>query len=66
VDLTFAGARFSEPVLVDLLTGEVRALPRPTDGSRFRQVPLYDSPILITDRSALPIDATAARRSTTD
>ena len=50
VDLTFAGARFDEPVLVDLLTGEVRALPCPTDGSRFRQVPLYDSPILIAEK----------------
>ena len=61
VDLTFAGARFSEPVLVDLLTGEVRALPRTIPGSRFRQIPLYDSPILIAEKSALPIDAAAAR-----
>ena len=61
VDLTFSGARFDEPVLVDLLTGEVRALPRATGGSRFSQIPLYDSPILIAEKSALPIDPTAAR-----
>ena len=51
VDLTFAGVRFDEPVLVDLLTGEVRALPGTPRGSRFSQIPLYDSPILIAERS---------------
>jgi hypothetical protein len=61
VDLTFSGARFDEPVYVDLLTGEVRALPRTKPGSRFSQIPLYDSPILIAEKSVLPIDATAAR-----
>ena len=61
VDLTFSGARFDEPVHVDLLTGEVRALPRPKAGSGFSQIPLYDSPILIAEKSALPIDRTAAR-----
>jgi hypothetical protein len=61
VDLTFTGARFDEPVLVDLLTGEVRALPQAKRGSTFSQIPLYDSPILIAERAALPIDATSAR-----
>jgi hypothetical protein len=61
VDLTFSGARFDEPVYVDLLTGEVRALPRTEAGSSFGRIPLYDSPILIAEKSALPIDATAAR-----
>jgi hypothetical protein len=61
VDLTFSGARFDKPVLVDALTGEVRALPRATVGSRFSQIPLFDSPILIAEKSALPIGATAAR-----
>ena len=63
VDLTFSGARFHEPVLVDLLTGEVRALPRAEVRSAFSQIPLYDSPILIAEKSALPIDATAPRGS---
>jgi hypothetical protein len=36
-------------------------LPRATGGSRFSQVPLFDSPTLIAEKSALPIDAMAAR-----
>lgn len=39
---------FTEPVFVDLLTGNVYAVPDP--------LPLYDSPILIADKSALPLD----------
>jgi hypothetical protein len=38
---------FTEPVFVDLLTGDVSTLPDP--------LPLYDSPILIADKSALPL-----------
>ena len=38
---------FTEPVFVDLLTGNVSDLPDP--------LPLYDSPILIADKSALPL-----------
>ena len=55
VDLTFSASRFKEPVYVDLLTGEVFALPKSSDGSSFKQIPLYDSPILIAEKSALSL-----------
>ena len=60
VDLTFHGVRFTEPVYVDLLSGKVYATPvegwsAQGDAATFRQIPLYDSPILIADRAALPI-----------
>jgi hypothetical protein len=62
VDLTFHGVTFTEPVYVDLLSGKVHAIPSDQwsaedDAVTFKQVPLYDSPILIADRAALPIDA---------
>ncbi len=56
VDLEFRGVQFTDPVYADLLTGKVYALPQPADGSTFRQIPLYDSPILIADKAALPLD----------
>ncbi len=56
VDLTLKTVKFSEPVYVDLLTGNVFALVRPKADDVFRQVPLYDSPILIAERSVLPLE----------
>ena len=56
VDLIFHTSRFTEPIYVDLLTGKVYALPKPDNGSSFKQIPLYDSPILIGEKSALPLD----------
>jgi hypothetical protein len=53
-DLTLHASRFTNPVYVDLLTGEVFALPKP-NGSVFKQIPLYDSPILLAEKSALPL-----------
>jgi hypothetical protein len=62
VDLTLHGLKFTEPVYVDLFSGKVLAIPADrwsTEGDAvvFTHVPLYDSPILIADRAALPIDA---------
>lgn len=62
VDLTLRGLKFAEPVYVDLFSGKVLAIPADrwsADGDAvvFKQIPLYDSPILIADRAALPIDA---------
>jgi hypothetical protein len=61
VDLTFAGAKFEEPVYADLLTGKVHALPRDCwavadDAVTIRQLPLYDAPVLIAEKSALTLD----------
>jgi hypothetical protein len=60
VDLTFTGAQFRNPVLVDLMTGAVYAIPagslsRRGDKVSLKSVPLYDSPMLICDRSLIPI-----------
>jgi len=52
VDIQFPSLRFKNPVYADLLTGKVYALP-----SSFKQVPVYDSPVLIAEKSALPIQA---------
>lgn len=57
VDLVLTGLHFKNPVYVDLLSGKVYALPKPSDGFTFKQVPIYDSPILIAEKSAIAIDA---------
>jgi len=51
VDITFPALRFQNPVYADLVTGKVYALP-----SSFKQIPLYDSPVLIAEKAALPIE----------
>ncbi len=55
VDIRFSGVQFQEPVYADLLTGNVYALPKPVDGSSFKQIPLYDSPVLIAEKTSLPL-----------
>ena len=55
------GAPLAEPVWVDLLTGRVYELPKAkqivTHGVvRFVDVPVYDSPCLITERRALDLE----------
>lgn len=60
-DLSLVGLHLKNPVYVDLLTGKVYALPKPRDNSSFKQVPLYDSPILIAEKAALPLDTEAAQ-----
>jgi hypothetical protein len=64
-DLVVRQARFKDPVLVDLRTSNVHAIPasrwsQGADGARFKDLPMYDSPMLIAERSALGI-APAAR-----
>jgi len=51
VTVTLPGLKFTEPVYVDMLTGKVYALP-----VSFTQVPIYDSPVLIAEKAALPLD----------
>lgn len=58
VDFTFPAGRFEDPVYVDLRTGEVYQIPRARwsrSGTeyRFTGIPIYDSPVLIADRSAI-------------
>jgi hypothetical protein len=59
-DLTLAAAKFNEPVVVDLRTGVVYAVPRDRweaagAGVKFKSLPVCDSPLLIAERSALPL-----------
>ena len=59
--VVWPGEPLAEPVWVDLLTGEVRAVPKENatacaDGTVFTGVPVYDSPCIITERRAIDID----------
>ena len=67
VDLTFAGGQFADPVYVDLREGTVLEIPDgrwSRDGSAytFEGVPVYDAPILIADRSTIPLTPTSTDR----
>jgi hypothetical protein len=58
VDFTFTELDFTDPVYVDLRTGVVYELPashhRVTEaGHEFYDLPVYDSPVLIAERSAV-------------
>ncbi len=60
VDFTFSGLPFEDPVYVDLRTGVVYDIPgshrRLTEaGQEFYDLPVYDSPTLIAERSALTL-----------
>lgn len=60
VDFEFPKANFIEPVYVEMLTGEVYEIPK-TDWDKnrtqytFRNIPIYDSPILIAEKSLIKI-----------
>ncbi|TDH29335.1 hypothetical protein EXU57_01330 [Segetibacter sp. 3557_3] len=59
ITLTFLNANFSEPVYVDLITGAVFEIPsgnwtRKGNKYTFKDMPIYDSPILIADKSLIP------------
>jgi hypothetical protein len=61
------GLRFEKPVWVDLRTGKVfeidpSLVTADEAGSVFRQVPIYDSPVLIAERSAIPTEASPTTR----
>ena len=55
----FPAGNFDTPVLVDLRTGQVYELPASSwkkNGTHytFENIPVYDSPVLIADRSLIP------------
>ena len=57
----FPGSALADPVWVDLLTGRVYALPKDrmlvhSAGVTFVDVPVYDSPCVLTERAALSLD----------
>jgi hypothetical protein len=60
VTLEFPAGNFSSPVLVDLSTGRVYDLPTSSwkkNGTHytFKDIPVYDSPVLIAERSLIPL-----------
>lgn len=59
LDFAFVGSSFQEPVLVDIVTGNIYAIPagqRKHAGNidRFYDIPVYDAPILLAERSLIP------------
>ena len=59
-DLVLTSGRFREPVLVDLRTSTVYDVPKNAwsverNGTRFRELPVYDSPVLIAELNALTL-----------
>lgn len=60
ISLKIYKGNFQEPVYVDLLTGEVYEIPEKNWSKRgtaysFKNIPVYDSPILVTDKSNILI-----------
>lgn len=60
VDFSFSRGQFTDPVYVDLRKGTVYSIPddqwhRNGTEYRFKGIPVYDSPILIADRSTIPL-----------
>ena len=59
-NFTFTNAYFEHPVYVDIITGEVFDIPASQwskNGTKytFKNIPIYDGPILITDKSLILI-----------
>lgn len=67
VEVTLEGLSLADPVLVEPITGRVYALPLP-HGSRgsgrmkLTALPVWDSPMLLMERSAVPLREPAAER----
>lgn len=60
IDFEFTNGNFVEPVYVDMRTGEVYDIPK-KDWSKkgthykFRNIPIYDSPILVAEKSLIKL-----------
>jgi len=64
--VTLPGLRFTEPLWVDLLSGKAYAIASShvtqKDGTVvFRDLPVYDSPVVIAERTAVPLTPSAVR-----
>ncbi|MCX6953504.1 MAG: hypothetical protein NTV51_15245 [Verrucomicrobia bacterium] len=64
VDVTLPAGRFTAPVLVDVRTGTVYAVPpdrwtQGAGGAVFRALPLYDSPMLLAERALVGLRSVA-------
>jgi hypothetical protein len=59
-EFQFANAKLDEPVLVDIVTGGVYEIPieewsKEGDTYTFKNIPVYDSPILLADKSLIKL-----------
>lgn len=71
VQLTVTNARFSEPVWLDLITGNIHAIPADkviVNGTTclFKELPVYDSPAVITDKSLMKFDPARLLKKSTN
>lgn len=60
LEFTFVNGRFKEPVFVDIITGNVYEIgkeqwKKENNIDRFFNIPVYDAPILIAERSLLAV-----------
>jgi hypothetical protein len=58
LNLTFFNAQLDDPVFIDMLTGAIYEIPesqmeRKDKNIKFKQMPIYDSPVLIADKSII-------------
>ena len=67
ISLVACGVRFTEPVLVDLLSGEVRGIGVTVDESGaavFKDLPLSDYPLVIVEKKEIAIGNDTDTRGT--
>ncbi|OAB25346.1 Glycosyl hydrolases family 39 [Flavobacterium fryxellicola] len=62
-DFTIANANISDPVYVDIITGSIYQIPKDQWSVKnavytFKNIPIYDSPILIADKSLIQLNPT--------
>ncbi|MEM9675008.1 MAG: hypothetical protein ACFB15_18140 [Cyclobacteriaceae bacterium] len=67
IDLSVSAGHFNEVVWVDLRTGEVFEIPdsaiqRTGTHYTFTDIPIYDSPILIADKSLIPLTSPSSSK----
>ena len=60
LNLSFSNAQFTQPVLVDIISGSVYDIPasqwsKTGNTYRFKNIPVYDAPVLIADKSLIPL-----------
>jgi len=60
LNFTFTNANFDQPVVVDIITGKVYDIPagqwkKTGTGYAFTNIPVYDAPVLIADRSLVKV-----------
>ncbi len=61
-EIGILGGRFETPVWVDVVSGAVHDVPpsqweRNGDAYRFKGIPVYDAPVVLADKSLIPLNA---------